>query len=220
MAAPTAFLIDVYETILTCDFSAHAVELPALAGVDTRLWNETFMPLGPSLTDGRMTVAQAFATVLERCGRQPTDDLVQALVERDRELLVRWSQLFEDTVPFLELLREKGVRVALVSNCSDTTRALLEHLQVDRLVDAMVLSCEVGWAKPASEIFKRALQDIEADPAECVFVDDQARFCAGALALGVPTVQIARGAHPDEQGQLVAQGATLARSFAELEGLL
>ena len=58
------------------------------------------------------------------------------------------TQLYDDTIPFFEWLRSEGILVALVSNCADTTRGLLESLGVIPLVDAVVLSCEVGSAKP------------------------------------------------------------------------
>ena len=217
MARPEALLIDVYETILTCDFQAHATELPALAGVPAPRWNAAFVPLGPALTDGRLTVAQAFEHVLATCGQDPTADMLDALRQRDRQLLLLWSRLFDDTVPFLQMARERGLRTVLVSNCSDTTRYLLEHLGVDKLVDAMVLSCEAGAAKPAPEIYKRALQEADATPGACLFLDDQARYCAGALDLGIPAVQVARGNPVRGAVHEVAAGAPVVKSFAEVE---
>ena len=220
MARPQVLLIDVYETILTCDFRAHATELPALAGVPAQQWNAAFVPLGPALTDGRLTVAEAFERVLAACGRGVTDDLLDALRQRDRQLMVRWSRLFDDTVPFLCLARELGLRTVLVSNCSDTTRYLLEHLGIDELVDAMVLSCEAGAAKPAPQIYKRALQEVDATPDTCLFLDDQARYCAGALDLGIPAVQVARGTPVAGRVHEVADGARVVRSFVEVEQYL
>ena len=217
MERPEALLIDVYETILTCDFRAHATELPALAGIPAQQWNAAFVPLGPALTDGRMTVARAFEHVLATCGRPPTADILDALCQRDRQLMVRWSRLFDDTAPFLRMARERGLRTVLVSNCSDTTRYLLEHLGVDELVDAMVLSCETGAAKPAPEIYKRALQEADATPGSCLFLDDQARYCAGALDLGILAVQVARGTPVPGYVHEVADGAPVVKSFVEVE---
>ena len=50
---PEAFLVDVYETILTCDFEVLRNELPVIAGVEPEAWNEGFARLGPDLTHGR-----------------------------------------------------------------------------------------------------------------------------------------------------------------------
>lgn len=193
MATPDAFLIDVYDTILTCDFRAHAIELPALAGIDPQSWNAAWAPLGPDLTEGRLSVAAAYEHVLEACGKEATPGLLAALRQRDRELLERWTYLYEDTAPFLRKIEGSGKRSCLVSNCSDTTRSQLEQLGVDRLVDAMVLSCEAGVSKPTPEIYLVALRELGVEPDKAVFVDDQARYCAGAHALGIRAFRMVRG---------------------------
>src|SRR6185312_5474458 len=81
---------------------------------------------------------------------------------------------------------------------------------VDQLADELVLSCEVRSAKPAPEIFRHALGRLGVGPEAAVFVDDQARFCAGSVAVGIRAAQIVRG---DLDGQLPAEGVTLVRSL-------
>ena len=60
------------------------------------------------------------------------------------------------------------------------------------LVDAVVLSCEVGSAKPSPEIYVTALADLGVAAADAVFIDDQPTFCMGAEAVGVRPIQIVR----------------------------
>ena len=100
-------------------------------------------------------------------------------MRRDAEFSRAHTRLFDDTVPFLEWLRSQGILIALVSNCADTTRGLLEYLGVIPLVDAVVLSCEVGSAKPSPEIYVTALTDLGVAAADAVFIDDQPTFCVG-----------------------------------------
>ena len=69
---------------------------------------------------------------------------------------------------------------ALVSNCADTTRAQLDYLGVIPLVDAVVLSCEVGSMKPYPEIYVTALEELGVAAVDAVFIDDQPTFCVGA----------------------------------------
>jgi hypothetical protein len=47
-------------------------------------------------------------------------------------------------------------------------------------------------------------------------VDDQPRFCAGSVAVGIRAAQIVRG---DLDGQRPAEGVTLVRSLPEVEAL-
>ena len=189
---PRAYLVDVYDTVLSCDFRAHAVELPALAGVSLEDYRAAMRPVDEPVTDGRLSMRDAMAAILTSCGRSPDPGLVDDLVRRDQELLIEHAHLHEDTVPFLEAVRSRGVPIALVSNCADNTRALLDAVGLVPLVDAVVLSCEVGHAKPSAAIYRTALEQLGVTADAAVFVDDQAAYCAGAVAVGMRAVQITR----------------------------
>jgi putative hydrolase of the HAD superfamily len=210
-----ACLVDAYDTILTCDFSVLRRELTALAGLPPDGWNDDYNRLSPLLGDGRMSKATAFGEILRARGREPRPELVREMVRLDQELLIANTRLCDDTIPFLETLRARGIKIAIVSNCTENTRPLLVELGMDALADALVLSCEVGAAKPAAQIFRHALGQLEVAAQAAVFVDDQAAFCAGSEAVGISAVQIVRG---ELDGQ-VPDGATVVRSLTELEAM-
>jgi HAD superfamily hydrolase (TIGR01509 family) len=193
---PQAFLVDVYETILTCDFEVLRNELPVIAGAEPHVWGAAFARAVPDLAHGRLAMAQAFEQILAACDIRPSPALVRELVRKDRELLAASSRLYDDAIPFLQMLRSSGVRVALVSNCIENTRPLPADLGISSLADAVVLSCEVGWAKPDPRIYRRALDQLGVIPSAAVFVDDQSACCAGAAAEGITALQIARGRAP------------------------
>jgi putative hydrolase of the HAD superfamily len=217
---PAACLIDVYETLLSCDFSRHSTDMPALAGVAPDAWRAGIWRVGPLFNVGRLTKAEGFGQILQECGVEPRADLVRALVEMDRELLLASAHLYDDSIPFLENLRSHGVRAAIVSNCSEHTRDLLVKIGVPELVDAVVLSCEVGAAKPSEQIFRHALEQLGVPAGAALFVDDQAAFCAGAVALGISAAQIVRGGVDGVDGKLPVTGTTIVRSLPEVEAML
>ena len=97
--------------------------------------------IGPDLTHGHITMAQGLEQILAACDIRPNPALVRELVRKDRELPAASSRLYDDAVPFLQILRSGGVRVALVSNCIENTRPLLADLGISALADAVVLSC-------------------------------------------------------------------------------
>jgi putative hydrolase of the HAD superfamily len=210
-----ACLVDAYDTIVTCDFSVLRHELPALADLPADMWNEEYGRLSPLLNDGRMSKAEAFGAILRVLGREPRPELVREMVRRDQELLLANSRLFDDTIPFLERLRARGYKIAIVSNCTENTRQMLVALGVAALADTLVLSCEVGAAKPAAEIFQHALGRLGVAAEAAVFVDDQPSFCAGSVAAGISAVQIVRG---ELDGRALA-GATVVRSLPEVEAM-
>jgi FMN phosphatase YigB (HAD superfamily) len=120
----------VYDTLLSCDFSANRRELPALAGVAADAWNEAYEEIWAAVQVGRVSKAEAFAKTLRACGAQPGAGLVRALVARDRELQFASAWLYADAIPFLDGLRSGGIKIALVSNCTEHTRGLLTELGV------------------------------------------------------------------------------------------
>jgi putative hydrolase of the HAD superfamily len=217
---PAACLIDVYETILSCDFSRHNTEMPTLAGVAPDAWRAGIWRVGPLFNVGRLTKAEGFGQILRECGIEPRADLVRTLVEADRELLLACAHLYEDSIPFLENLRSHGFRAAIVSNCSEHTRELLVELGVPELVDAVVLSCEVGATKPSAQIFRHALEQLRVPASAALFVDDQAAFCAGAAALGISAAQIVRGESNGIDGKVPTAGTPVVRSLPEVEAML
>ena len=211
-----ACLVDAYDTIVTCDFMPLRQGVPALAGIPLAAWEQEYTLLSPPLNDGRMSKAEAFRQIMASCGVQAPDDLVAEMVRRDQELLLANARLFDDAIPFLTRLRDRGIKIAIVSNCTENTRAMLVATGLDKLADELVLSCEVLSAKPSPGIFRHALGRLGVSPEAALFVDDQARFCAGSVAVGIRAAQIVRG---ELDGQLPVEGVTVVRSLAEVEAM-
>ena len=216
MARFEACLVDAYDTIVTCDFSVLRRELAALAGLSEEAWEEEYSRLHSVLNDGRMSKATAFGEILRARGGEARAELVREMVRADRELLLANTRLFDDAIPFLESLRARGIKIAIVSNCTENTRPMLVSLGVAPLADALVLSCEVGSAKPAAEIFRCALDRLGVTADTAVFVDDQPGYCAGSVAVGISAAQIVRG---ELDGRAPAAGATMVRSLPEVEAM-
>jgi putative hydrolase of the HAD superfamily len=211
-----ACLVDAYDTIVTCDFTPLRQGVPAVAGIPVAAWEQEYALLSPPLNDGRMSKAEAFRQIMASCGVQAADDLVAEMVRQDQELLLASARLYDDVIPFLTRLRDRGIKIAIVSNCTENTRAMLAATGVDKLADELVLSCEVRSAKPSPGIFRHALGRLGVSAEAALFVDDQARFCAGSVAVGIRAAQIVRG---DLDGQRPPEGVTLVRSLTEVEAM-
>ena len=204
MTTYTACLVDVYETALSVDLPEWGALLAATAqgrpaGVRRGRLAESG-PGGGRPVDGpserSRTTLVDLGVADRRRRRGPDAGRGPASYVRERAVL------HEDTVPFLESLRAKGVRTAFVSNCADNTRPLLEWLGLSSLVDELVLSCEVGAAKPDPVIFEVALARLGVAAEDTLFVDDQQAFCDAAAALGIRAVRIDRAAGAGEVSTL------------------
>jgi HAD superfamily hydrolase (TIGR01509 family) len=93
-------------------------------------------------------------------------------------------QPYPDTRAALELLRDRGIPVAVVSNIAWDIRDTFAHYAIDHLVDEFVLSFVEGSIKPEEKIFRVALDRLGVEPADALMIGDSREADGGALALG------------------------------------
>ncbi len=72
----------------------------------------------------------------------------------------------------LEELRAKGLRTAIVSNCSSEEVQVIRESELFRYFDEVVLSYEVHMKKPDHPIYEVAAKRLGVRPDECFFVGD------------------------------------------------
>ena len=212
-----ACLVDVWDTILKPDFEDRLAALTAHAGVYPATFLAEWLTSRTDRDRGKLSVASSFTRTLRVRGIDPTPELVSDLLRMDAEHAREHVRPFDDAVPFLTELRSRGVLIALVSNCGDTTRSLLEELGVIPLADSVILSCEVGSAKPSPEIYVTALEDLGVAATDAVMIDDQPSFCVGAEAVGVRAIQIVRR---DLDGQAPMPGFPVVCSLLDAQRYL
>lgn len=101
---------------------------------------------------------------------------------------------FPDVVPSLRDLRERGLARVVVSNWDISLPEGLAGAGLDRLLDAVVSSAEVGVAKPAPEPFYVGLALAGARASEALYVGDSMDTdIEGARAAGLRAVLVSRG---------------------------
>jgi putative hydrolase of the HAD superfamily len=103
-------------------------------------------------------------------------------------------------------LRAAGARLAVVSNWDVSLHDVLERTQLRPLVDAVVISAELGAAKPDPAIFRAALDRLGASAADAMHVGDSVEHdVEGARAAGLQAVLVARnGVQPPDGVRVVA----------------
>ena len=118
------------------------------------------------------------------------------------QLTSRWQrhenfELYEDTVPVLQALRERGIKIGLVSNSARDVRAFAEHHELP--IDAGISSFHHGKTKPHASIFRAVLELLGVEPQDALMVGDTVEDdVEGARALGMQAVLVDRlGLRPD-----------------------
>ncbi|MFB9904807.1 HAD-IA family hydrolase [Allokutzneria oryzae] len=101
-------------------------------------------------------------------------------------VLTDWGPEPGDEPPLIEVLRQarrNGLRTALLSNADGPGPDPASPF--GSLFDAMVLSGEVGIAKPDERIYRLVADRLGLEPGACVFVDDLAGNVRGAVVAGM-----------------------------------
>jgi putative hydrolase of the HAD superfamily len=116
----------------------------------------------------------------------------------------RSTLLDPDALPLLTGLRERGIRIGVLSNTL-WTRQRHEQIFVRDgiadLIDGAVYSCEIPWTKPHPEAFRSAMAAVGCgDAARCVFVGDRPfDDIFGARRAGLRAVLLPHSAIPEVQ---------------------
>jgi epoxide hydrolase-like predicted phosphatase len=97
----------------------------------------------------------------------------------------RQARINDELLDFVLELRKK-YKVGMLSNTADNgVEQFFSPADMTKYFDDVVLSYRVHLTKPNPEIYQLAAQRLNVAPAECIFVDDNARNVAGAEAVGM-----------------------------------
>ncbi len=144
--------------------------------------------------------------------------------ERRTAAMRRAWRLFDDALPCLRALRALGLRLAAITNAAgDYQRAKLGALGLGSAFDAVLISGELGVAKPHQAIFRRACRTLGVHPAQAVHVGDRLDTDAeGARDAGLHGVWLDRsgcGVLPQSAGiSVIGQLAELPALVTRLAG--
>ena len=102
-------------------------------------------------------------------------------------------RIYEDVLPCLETLRERGLRLGVISNWGTFLKGLLCDLGLEPYFEVIIASADVGCRKPDPAIFELALERMGLAPHEVLYVGDNPEADGeGALAAGITPVIIDR----------------------------
>jgi putative hydrolase of the HAD superfamily len=117
-------------------------------------------------------------------------------------------ELYEDAIPTLEALRDRGLKLGLLSNSARDLDEFVGHHGLT--VDAVLTSRAHGKTKPHETIFRRMLELLDVVPGEAVMVGDTVEDdVEGATAVGMRAVLVDREGRYEEHVSIVDLRALL-----------
>lgn len=127
-------------------------------------------------------------------GKTSWADFVQQVANDTGQDVEKVKRMYEtqkiqpEMVAFIGRLRDK-YKTALLTNANTEQLApLIEGAGLKKIFDEIIISSEVGIAKPDPRIFQITLARLKIEPQEAIFIDDISRYTDAASAIGIKSI--------------------------------
>ncbi len=89
-----------------------------------------------------------------------------------------------ELIDLIKKLKNLGLKTAIISNYTSTLRNKIQNQGIYALFDEIIISSEVGYQKPNSEIFEVAFGKLNVTAGQTVFIDDSSSSLSYANEIG------------------------------------
>jgi putative hydrolase of the HAD superfamily len=213
----TAILFDLFETLIT-ESGTRPPGVSSLApelGCEREAFRRHWKLLRAAVKIGRLSFRQALGEITTRL-ENPSDELTLYRLSEQRvhTKAEPFEQLEPQIVAALDDLRNRGLRLGVVSNCCAEDVAAWPRSPLASRFDCTVFSFEAGLAKPDPEIYREAVRRLQAAVSETWYIGDGGDDeLSGAQEAGLrpfrATWFLKRWPHYREEPGLMGQVATV-----------
>jgi len=188
-----AVLFDLFETLITewGHKKYTKKEMSSDLGVESGEFDLYWEEKDEERYLGQSSFEDSVLYVCEKLGKTIDNPLlVQMLDKRMKTKAACFEAVDPAVYRLLECIRERGMKTAIISNCSAEEVTVLQQSRLYTYFDTVVLSCEVHMKKPDLNIYEEATQRLGVLPEECAFVGDGgSNELSGAKAAGMTAIQ-------------------------------
>ena len=176
-----AVVFDVGGVLHTSRAEHIAQDIINTLGISQEQYLLAYDQLMPRFNLGEITEQefwQQFITLTKASQPLPTESLW------GREF-ARLYQVNDDVLHIVANLKNQGLTVAILSNTIDPHATINRQRGLYAPFEIIILSHEVGLAKPDPKIYEVAQKQLQVSAAETVFVDDREENITAAIKLGI-----------------------------------
>ena len=191
-----AVIFDLFGTLVDCykvvDYDDTLLRIAAILNVPylefRRVWDDT----APERNTGVfVTTNSSISAICKIMDVQVDDDVIERAANIRREFVTRTLSPRNDTLNTLAQLKEKGIMIGLISNCSPDTPETWDKTPFITLFDTTVFSSSAGLKKPDPRIYQLAAEKLYVNPEDCLYIGDgSSNELTGAAAVGMHPVLI------------------------------
>jgi putative hydrolase of the HAD superfamily len=128
---------------------------------------------------GALTADEHWAALMVRLKRPVSD------AQKIRDEFFGGDVLDHELIQLIRALHGQSYKTGLISNAWDDIRQYIVRQKFDDCFDSITVSAEVGVVKPEAKIYQVALEQVQIQADEAVFVDDFPANIEGCEKVGM-----------------------------------
>ncbi len=191
-----AVLFDLFGTLVDNPTNAEVAqihqEIAFALGIPAeeyaRGWKATFQERARG---SHGSIAQSIAAAAAISGNSFDETALPRAVEIRYEFTRGWLTPRPDAFSTLSQLKNRGLKIGLLSNCTDEVPEIWPSLTIASMFDEPLFSSKELLRKPMPEFYHRAFERLNVLAPECLFVaDGDNGELAASKKIGMPVVMI------------------------------
>ncbi|MBN1150460.1 HAD-IA family hydrolase [candidate division WOR-3 bacterium] len=99
--------------------------------------------------------------------------------------------LYPEVIDVLDSI-SKHYKLGVISNAYPSLDWIFDKLDIRKYFDTIIISAFIGKAKPEKSIYEKALEKINSEASECLFIDNKIINVEAAKAIGMKGIHIDR----------------------------
>jgi len=187
-----AVIFDMYETLVTqfCSPLYYGTEIAGDLGLSPAEFLPGWRATELDRATGKLTFEETMERLMKAHGVFSTERHRQVVEKRIAIQADCFNHLHPGILPMLSGLKERGIRIGLITNCFSEEAKLIRESELFPYFDAPCLSWEEGVRKPDPAIYRTCLHRLGIAPENCLYVGDGgSQELEAARALGMQTIQ-------------------------------
>ncbi len=171
--------------------------------IDSNAWNDQLLKYSHDRLVGKLRDPYEIIKMMALAiNPNIPDELIrQATENRLKSFEYELMSIPEENIEVLKKLKSMGKKLALCSNADAGEAKAFPDCPIAPYFDEIIISCDVGYAKPDKEIYELTLKRLGTSPKESVFIGDGGSDeLPGARNAGLSTILMAgivRPVRPD-----------------------
>ena len=169
-----AVVFDMFETLVTL-FEGRTYfgeDLAADVGADLFTFRKEWHAIEKDRSIGKYTIEEGLEHVLKKMGIYIAEKVKLAAAKRREALGDSFSAIPDDTFLLLQGLKERGLKIGLITNTFSDERDIIRESRLFPYFDIALISYEQGICKPDPALFRKMTEQLGVKAEECLYVGD------------------------------------------------